>query len=347
MKKIILLIATLLFALSMVACAKELPKEEYNADLGEEQLVIDEGITIDGNLDDAIWEKSVLTNIEGAKNVDVETYGERNMDIYTYIGEKAVYFAFDVTDQNLYYNRERSQGQNSTVELYFAGVTQEDWSEGCWSLRVTPTGELDGNGYVAVFYRVQQYINNKDKLVTNWASAQKIATYSVGVQVDGRVKNSLHDDDYNPKDNKGYTVEMAIDIDLLGEYKDSILYTVGFCQSRDFENNRLANNFLNNGLYNNPATWTVVTNDGLVDDRYTFIDNKIEADEGFVADGNFDESIWANKQGRTFVTTTNVVGGTEKIEYTLYANTTDKGLYIGLESNDGHVYYHPKRKRVF
>ncbi len=343
MKKLILIIVSLLCVFALFGCSKSDPP--YNGYVGKVQLEIDDGITLDGDLNDEIWTKAVKTTIEGAKTdetnqrpIDIDKYGERSAEVYTYIGEKAVYFAFDVKDKNLYYNKLRAQGQNTTVELYFAGITQSGFSNGCYSIRISPTGENDGTGYYLGFYDVRTVLDKNDVYQTNWIRTKMDSKYSAAVKVNGKVKNSVLDFDYETTNNVGYTVEIAFDLELLDENKDALLYTAAFCQARDFELNRLGNTFYK-GVYNNPLGWEIITNDGIVADKNKFVDSKVVADDGFKADGRFDEAVWDGTEGRTFFTGKTVTGKTEEIKYTFYTNTTDKGVYIGVESNDSDVRY--------
>ena len=351
MKKLVLIIVSLLCAFALFGCSKADPP--YNGYVGKEQLEIDDGITLDGTLDDDIWTKAVKTTIDGAKiddenkrPINIEKYGERSAEVYTYIGQKAVYFAFDVKDKNLYYNKLRAPGQNTSVELYFAGITQSGFSDGCYSIRVSPTGENNGTGYYLAFYDVRTILDKNDVYQTNWVRTKKDNRYSVAVKVNGKVKNSLLDVDYDTANNVGYTVEIAFDLELLDENKDALLYTTAFCQARDFELNRLANTFYK-GVYNNPLGWEIITNDGIVADKTKFVDSKVVADDGFKADGRFDEAVWDGTEGRTFSTGKTVTGKTEEIKYTFYSNTTDKGVYIGVESNDSDVRYDKNRREQY
>ena len=86
------------------------------------------------------------------------------------------------------------------------------------------------------------------------------------------------------------------------------------------------------------GSWKAVTNDGYIEDKYSYVDvNTAVYDDFMNIDGVLDEEEWTEfisaGKGKTF--THNNTG----ISLTINTLMTDKGLYIGLDSNDNDVYY--------
>jgi len=237
------------------------PYTDFNGSDPTAHVQIDSGVTIDGVLDDQIWKKNKTgITIAGAttdqttkKPIDIKTYGERSATVYTYIGEKAVYFAFKVTDKNLYYNAEQAQGSSTCVELYFTGKSQITFNRGCYSVRVNPTGK---EGAEAV--NIGIYIPNAAG--NGWSSTSMRGKVDAAVKVDGRVKNVYADKDYSTEDNKGYVMEIAIDKSLFGDNADAIKFTAAFVQDKGFDQPRLNNSFIPDTHYLRPTTWVTMRN---------------------------------------------------------------------------------------
>ena len=94
--------------------------------------------------------EDVWTNSKNKLTAENTANGKK-MDVYTYLGENGVYFAFDVKDNALFYNPGRRQSRNSGVEVYLTTLEHFKLESGCVSIRLTPTGE--GNEAVVSYYR--------------------------------------------------------------------------------------------------------------------------------------------------------------------------------------------------
>ena len=123
MKSSILLLAlVLLVSLLAAGCdqlqIQEVPTEKEYTYVNEEkpQAVADEGMKIDGVLDEAVYTDNnwlYLSNREG--NTDVQVAAT------SYFGENGMYFAFEVTESNpIYVNPTRASYLNSGLELHLA-----------------------------------------------------------------------------------------------------------------------------------------------------------------------------------------------------------------------------------
>ncbi len=367
-KLLFILIVLALVAAISIACGdayKPNPYTGFNGYDPDAAIEIDDYVRLDGVLDEVIWSNnSTAIDIEGATRdqmsntaVDVNTYGERNATVYTYIGEKAVYWAFEVEDKNLYFNFYRAQGSNTGVEIYFANANQATFTKGCYSVRVNPTG--NGNETYIGMYQPKYLDGVVSRVETStenggntWIEMTNMrGKVAAAATVDGTIMSAANQN-ISKEDNVGYVVEIAVDKALLGDIEaDDLIYTAAFCQARDFTRTRLNNSFISGTSYIAPNTWKLVTNDGYVDDKYSYWDANVETDSNVVIDGKLDDELWANAEGRTFVS--NEVkrsldfGETELVEYTTKAVTTDKGVYIGLESNDGKIYYYENANNYY
>ena len=241
--------------------------EPYTAFTGVDvtgEVTLDDGITLDGVLDEAIWKNSA-TAIEIAgvtkdasanyEDINVAVFGERGAVVYTYIGEHSVYFALEVKDKNLYYNPIGSQSASTCVELYFTSKAQESFSEGCYSVRINPTG---GEGEDAV--NIGIYIPNDS--ASEWTDTVMRGRVAAAVQVNGKVCNTANDTSYSTDGNVGYVMEIAISKALIGEDADAIRFTAAFVQDKGYDLPRLGNSFIEKTGYKQPDTWIIMTNDG-------------------------------------------------------------------------------------
>lgn len=361
---IIVIVITLLTAIIALGCGTEEvastfvpdPYTDFNGIDPKSVVEVDDYVTLDGVLDEDIWVNSKTSvYIAGATTdqvtkepINVEKYGERSATVYSYIGEKAVYFAFDVTDQNLYYDFYSPQGQNTGVEIYIAKYDQGSFTKGAYSIRVNPTGQAKSTFYK--IYEPKYYdgipSRNETSSPLQWREKYDNLGYVDAVaKVDGTVMYSTSIEDYDVKNNNGYVIEIAMDKSIIGgQDATSFTYTAAFCQARGFGETRLNNTFIPNTSYLTPSTWKLVTNDGHIDDKEAYIDATVKCDEEIATiDGVLDDKLWENAVGRTVIgdkKRSGNAGETENVTMTTYAVTTEKGVYLGIESNDAYVYFH-------
>ena len=317
-KTFLVVLLTFLISLSIFACGKVSPLGEYTDFNGVNEnyvMSIDENMTIDGVLDEDVWANS--------KNKLSAVNGDKSMDVYAYLGENGVYFAFDVKDNSLFYNPGRQQSRNSGVEIYLTTLDHFKLEQGCVSIRLTPTGE--GNEAVVNYYR-------PNGLGTEWMASSAKSKYIGAASVDGTVNSES-------RDSIGYTAEMGVSWELLGvEKADVVQYTASFIQTRNYDGFRDANTFLPDTSHVGVGSWKAVTNDGYVDDKYAFLDSTTAQEDDFMTiDGVLDEEEWLEviEAGKGKVYTHNSSG----ITMSLYTLMTDRGVYIGLDSNDNDVYF--------
>ena len=346
----LLLIIVTTFA-CFVGCGEEKVFAPYDKYTGETfDLVVDDYVKIDGVLDEDIWANNkAVTQIPGAvyhegsnELIDVSVYGERNATVYAYLGEKAIYFAFEVTDKNLYYNPSEITplSQSTRVEFYFANTSQFAISRDCYYIKVNITNDEESGNVVAGMASYSPYNNG-------WDNHRNPIKTKVKAKIDGTVMEDKNDESYSTENNTGYVVEGAIDISLLGKEKDSMQFTAAFVQDSGFMTERLNNSFIPGTSYINVGTWKLMTNDGIVDDKEDFFDSQVVADNGVVIDGKLDDDIWQNAVGRTVETTKLKNSNGENKKITSYVVTTEKGLYVGMDSNDESVYYHDGMRAVY
>ena len=324
-KTFLVVLLTFLISLSIFACGKVSPLGEYTDFNGVNNayiMSIDENMTIDGVLSEDVWTNS--KNKLTAEN----TANGKKMDVYTYLGENGVYFAFDVKDNALFYNSGRRQSRNSGVEVYLTTLDHFSLEKGCVSVRLAPTGE--GNEVAIEYYRPNAAGNE-------WTFSKVKGKYAGAAVINGTMNSEA-------KDSEGYTAELAVSWELLGvESSDVIQYTASFVQALGYDDDvREANTFFAGTTHTGVGSWKAVSNDGYIEDKYSYVDENTAVYDDFMnIDGVLDEEEWTEfisaGKGKTF--THNNTG----ISLTINTLMTDKGLYIGLDSNDNDVYYSEDR----
>lgn len=250
----------------LTACSapKEYTFEPYTAFDGTDKnssLQTDSYVTIDGLLDEDIWtESKTKVNIPGAtkdqttkQDIDVTVYGTRSAAVYTYIGEKAIYFAFEVKDKNLYYTSTSPQGRSTCVELYLTERDNTELSKKCFSIRINPTGK-DGEDAL----RIGTYTSNNS--CTEWETVTLIGRVKAAVKVNGKVQNT--DSAESTAQNVGYVMEIAVDKSLIDPNADEIRFTAAFVQAKGYGQQRLNNSFIGGTSYIRPQSWIIMTNEG-------------------------------------------------------------------------------------
>ena len=324
-KTFLVVLLTFLISLSIFACGKVSPLGEYtdfNGVNNADTMSIDENMTIDGVLSEDVW-----TNSKNKLTAENAANGKK-MDVYTYLGENGVYFAFDVKDNALFYNPGRRQSRNSGVEVYLTTLEHFALEKGCVSVRLAPTGE--GNEVAIEYYRPKAAGNE-------WTFSKVKGKYAGAAVINGTMNSEA-------KDSEGYTAELAVSWELLGvESSDVIQYTASFVQALGYDDDvREANTFFAGTTHTGVGSWKAVSNDGYIEDKYSYVDENTAVYDDFMnIDGVLDEEEWLDVisagKGKTF--THNSTG----ISLTINTLMTDKGLYIGLDSSDNDVYYSEDR----
>lgn len=105
----------------------------------ETKAQTDEGIVIDGVLDENVYQSSnwlYLHNDDGGNNVSIA--------MTSYYGEKGMYFVYDVTETvPIYVNLQRASYMNSCIEMYFAPSTVTSLKENSYfEVDMLPTGDM-------------------------------------------------------------------------------------------------------------------------------------------------------------------------------------------------------------
>lgn len=220
---------------------------------------LDSKITLDGVLDEDIWKayhskydiEGLTVDTSTSETIDTSKYGDRSAAVYSYIGDKYVYFAIDVKDKNLFYHSQLPQGRSTAVELYVASGASSDMDYTCCSIRINPIA--DGN------FKLGIYTPNDTK--TEW-SAVKDNVFSyvrVGVKVNGEIKSSAPGADYDRSKNQGYVVEIALDKTLfMSTDANSFKFTAAFVQMKEYGQPRMGNSFIDGTSYVDVTSWKAV-----------------------------------------------------------------------------------------
>lgn len=336
-KSIIVVLLVLLMSVVAFACAggNKYKLDDYTDFTGGDnspKLELDEDMKLDGIMDEEAWanvgNKMSVTSSHTHAGAEDKAL---KMDVYTHFGEKALYFAFDVTDNTIFVNPSRRQSRNTGVELYMSALDNFTFGKGCVSIRITPME----NGTAPI---IGYYVPSGAKA---WFQSKASGKYAAATMVDGQ---------YNVRNGaNGYVVELAISYDLIGGKTDAIQYTAAFVQalSADKED-RLDNTFLKGTSYVSPGSWIGVTETGTFagDAKYDFLDsNYVTTDSYMNVDGKLDDEKWqeliAAGKGKT------ITHKGKDITLTTYALFGDNGVYIGLDSNDPEVWYNPDRQAKY
>lgn len=336
-KSIIVVLLVLLMSVVAFACAggNKYKLDDYTDFTGGDnslKLELDEDMKLDGIMDEEAWANvgNKMSVTSSHTHVGAEDKALK-MDVYTHFGEKALYFAFDVTDNTIFVNPSRKQSRNTGVELYMSALDNFTFGKGCVSIRITPME----NGTAPI---IGYYVPSGAK---DWFQSKASGKYAAATMVDGQ---------YNVRNGaNGYVVELAISYDLIGGKTDAIQYTAAFVQalSADKED-RLDNTFLKGTSYVSPGSWIGVTETGTFagDAKYDFLDsNYVTTDSYMNVDGKLDDEKWqeliATGKGKT------ITHKGKDITLTTYALFGDNGVYIGLDSNDPEVWYNPDRQTKY
>ena len=97
------------------------------ANIPTPQAQMDDGVTIDGNFDDAIWQ-----NITWLDGVDApETGKSANIKVGSVITDKGLYLAFDIEENgsNIWVNPDRDSFCNSCIELYMDSADSDSMTK--------------------------------------------------------------------------------------------------------------------------------------------------------------------------------------------------------------------------
>ena len=336
-KSIIVVLLVLLMSVVAFACAggNKYKLDDYTDFTGGDnspKLELDEDMKLDGIMDEEAWanvgNKMSVTSSHTHAGAEDKAL---KMDVYTHFGEKALYFAFDVTDNTIFVNPSRRQSRNTGVELYMSALDNFTFGKGCVSIRITPME----NGTAPI---IGYYVPSGAK---DWFQSKASGKYAAATMVDGQ---------YNVRNGaNGYVVELAISYDLIGGKTDAIQYTAAFVQalSADKED-RLDNTFLKGTSYVSPGGWIGVTETVTLagDAKYDFLDsNYVTTDSYMNVDGKLDDVKWqeliAAGKGKT------ITHKGKDITLTTYALFGDNGVYIGLDSNDPEVWYNPDRQAKY
>lgn len=336
-KSIIVVLLVLLMSVVAFACAggNKYKLDDYTDFTGGDnslKLELDEDMKLDGIMDEEAWanvgNKMSVTSSHTHAGAEDKAL---KMDVYTHFGEKALYFAFDVTDNTIFVNPSRRQSRNTGVELYMSALDNFTFGKGCVSIRITPME----NGTAPI---IGYYVPSG---AAGWFQSKAGGKYAAATMVDGQ---------YNVRNGaNGYVVELAISYDLIGGKTDAVQYTAAFVQalSADKED-RLDNTFLKGTSYVSPGGWIGVTETGTLvgDAKYDFLDsNYVTTDSYMNVDGKLDDEKWqeliAAGKGKT------ITHKGKDITLTTYALFGDNGVYIGLDSNDPEVWYNPDRQAKY
>jgi len=138
------------------------------------KLLSDEEITLDGVMDEDVW-----TNQSVLKCGD----GDIKMNVTTYSGEKAVYIAVYVADEEIYSNPKRDDWRNTSIELHVASATATSRTKAV-QLRI------EADGRMGSLVGVDETFTNLDKAVISYGWDYDFVPFYAKVHVDGTLNTS-------------------------------------------------------------------------------------------------------------------------------------------------------------
>lgn len=158
-----------------------------------------DGMTVDGNLDEAVWNTT-----EAATFRDVDD--ECSMIAKVVLGDTGAFFGLHCTDEKVYYNPERAVHNNSSMEVYVSANDNNSISANTVQLRIDAQNHVDtwigrdadfGDGY-------------------NWSPA-----------VVKFMSRAICHGEINSGEAEGYTIEIFLPYDQIGlEKKPQAIYVL-------------------------------------------------------------------------------------------------------------------------
>lgn len=180
--------------LVLTCCALKVPHEggaQYsggsNNEQEQEQLTTDSFITVDGKLDEEVWQNKKSMYIE---------YGDVQMNVTTTLGKQGFYVAYDVRDKRLYAVEGREDFHNACIEMYFDRGNATAKTEQTRQYRLSLIGQ---RGY---------YTGYASPYVSGYAWTQVGNMHIMGQTV---VEGEL-----NSGNTQGFTGEIFVRWDVLG-----------------------------------------------------------------------------------------------------------------------------------
>ncbi|MGN1062261.1 MAG: hypothetical protein ACI4RO_03950, partial [Candidatus Scatosoma sp.] len=176
--------------------------EHENAYLS--QYVPDDGFSIDGILDETVWEENGT-----AWTFEHDTSTPENpitMTSMSYLGEKGVYFAFSVKDSAIYYSADRTASHNTSVELYLSALGSHEWDGNSFRISVVPTGADSCETEMRTRRVKTADFGGGDALGKTWALWYK--AHFAGCHINGMGIDSSF--------NEGYDIELFVPYESLG-----------------------------------------------------------------------------------------------------------------------------------
>lgn len=211
--------------------------------------MLTDGITLDGKLDEAVWNNGVWAEYRTRNNAQSTDY---NIKITSYFGKDGVYFAFKVTDPSVYDNPRTPTFNCSSIELY---LSRSDASKS------------DGNAFCCTVTAGGRYTFRK------WVGSGFSAWFADGnapyaaVWLDGELNKS--------KASREYTIELYMDYSHLGldakpeTVAASLLFNGQYakeCKGNARYHVIFGDNYVmkNGWTRTKPSTWTLWGENGLV-----------------------------------------------------------------------------------
>lgn len=273
-------------------------------------LDMDEGVQLDGVLDEAFW-----SSVDNETTFAIAALPDVTMSTKCYITEKGVYFGIFVKDKAVYYSPDRSASRNSSVEIYFAGLEGENY----YNLRVVPTGNGNELSTTGVCWKYNFEINNIHSWLFMWDGA---------AQVLGNINTSKCE---------GYTAEVFIPWSTIGvEPSDYIRYMPAFNHVESASTTNSERKWEGYPGCNtlDTSTWIAVSNERTYEYE-ELMSSLVQCDESMKIDGVLDEELW--KDSTEFDLGQSLSGG-KKVSLNTKYMATDMGAYFGFTVYDPYIF---------
>lgn len=284
----------------------------------QEELNKDEGIVIDGILEEDVWEIAS----SNAYTITHKSYPDVSVTSMCYLGDEGVYFGVVVNDTHIYYNEERIPTRNSSVEIQVKGFGGLDTR--AYLMIVAPTG----NGCEVQLDEATRRLNMSATGQMQWLYSP--VKWEGAAYIKGNINTST---------NEGYVVETFISWEQLGVTNHNYVRTYVAMNHVEGASTDAGRSWSGEDGVTRPNTWRIATNNGLVEYE-DIVHELVGADSYMTIDGDLNETEWDAIEPAEFTFTTKY--GAQG-ELAMKSYMTDAGAYFGFVVKDDDIYYSSSR----
>lgn len=301
-------------------------REHENAYLA--QFVPDEGITLDGVLDEQIWkDNGTARTFEHASSTQDNPI---TMTTMSWLGENGVYVAFSVKDSAIYYSADRTASKNTSVEIYLSAFDALEWNGDSFRISVVPTG-IDSCTTVMYTYRTKSAtLFDTEKLTKTWAQWNK--AHIAACRIDGMGIDTNF--------NEGYDIELFVPYESLGlsEKPTAVKYMTAFYHVESASSTEVSAVWTkcdqNCGTME-LSSWLAANNETVM--SYSAMRDLLASPDDYMTiDGELNESVWKTENFLSYSYRNSSYGVDARVS--TLAHLGEAGVYVAVKVNDGKLY---------